>query len=165
MPKPYLPRSERFRRLEQARQAYIANEGTLETVAERFGLARRTVERAAATENWRNQTATVGEVVARTAVEHAMEKGRDLADLAGELVRRQFVTATKMVDRVDQSLDGSPSASELRHLAAAVCDAYKLGRQSVGLGEGSDPRGPVAVNIAIQGSLRPVSVEVDERPF
>ena len=129
------------------RRAYYGGEGSLRELSQRFGIPRRTLERRASKEAWRQNVERLGGVVTAAATQAANEHGQKLGIDAAVFTARQIRLARKLLDRIEQLGERETiSGGELRQLAAAARDAISIGRNGLGL----DSAAPFHAVVGIQ---------------
>jgi hypothetical protein len=138
--------------------AYLADEGSLRALAQRFGVSLNTLEKRCAREGWRQEMAALCGTVAATAAETAVEEGKKLGMTAAAFVERTIAEIGKWLDRIEALADsGQVTPFTLKALVSAWRDAIAAGREAFGL----DEQRPAEIqNIGLLiGAMRPSRVE------
>lgn len=116
-------------------------------LSQRFGIPRRTLERRASREAWRQNVDKLGGIVTAAALA-ASEHGQTLGVTAAAFTQRQIRLSWQLLDRIeDLGRRESIPGGELRQLAAAARDAIAIGRNGLGLDMAAEIQADVAIRV------------------
>jgi hypothetical protein len=120
----------------EIKRAYLANEGSLRTLAGRFGVSLNTLEKRCAREGWRREQAALGRIVTAAAAETAAEQGRKMGLTAAAFEERSRAETAAWLDRIQALADRDElDVEQLRHLIGSWKATIEVGRATFRLDE------------------------------
>ncbi len=124
----------------QIKAAYLRGEGSLRTLAERFGVSLNTLEKTCRREGWRQEMAALGGIVTAEAAKSAAECGKQMGLTAAEFVERSIGETLGWLDRIERLAKADAlDVEQLQKLVSAWRIAVTVGREAFRLDEPSAP--------------------------
>src|SRR2546427_10300544 len=130
----------------EIKRAYLADEGSLRTLAARFNVSLDTLEKRCRREKWRQEIAALGGIVAAEAAKVAAERGQEIGLTAASLVERTVKETSGWLDRIEaMARSGCVDPASLLTLVRAWKDTISVGREAFRLDEPTS--GPPIINL------------------
>jgi hypothetical protein len=163
--RPYPTSLARHQLYADVKRAYMAGEGSLRTLAQRFNVSLNTLEKRCRREHWRQDMAALGGIVTAEAAKAAAEGGREMGLTAAALVERTTRETWDFLDRIIAlARNGTLDADTLLKLVTAWKATISVGRQAFRLDEPEAPAATLSFSKLELHVSKPGAVVIDCPP-